>query len=180
MKASRSLTTGKVYPDVEARYWRWIFFHGFGGLALILAGWGGGPGRWVWVASVYRILWELSRFLLPGGHTWVVPILKGLSWPFSQAWVMSLPSLSSNALNFNLFLEANCMWSRTVRKKKKKKKQNLGPLACQLSPSPRARLSYIGRWDVCGSEVIPDKFPVLQEAPKWAVLQYGGCLFPVP
>lgn len=79
-------------------------------------------------------------------HTW----RAHLSFSnFERAKVVLLLSLRTGSVIFefkcsNLFFEANCMWSRTVREKKKKTR-NLGPSVCQLSPSPRARLSYIGR-----------------------------------
>ena len=114
-KVSRSFAAGKLYPDVEARYWSWIFFK-FLEAPRFLAGRGGGPGWWVWVASVYHILWELSRFLLPGGHTWVVPVLKELRWSFSQVWGLGLSSLSSNVLTYSLRLTA-CGAGQSGKKK---------------------------------------------------------------
>ena len=41
--------------------------------------------------------------------------VRGLRCPFSQAWGMGLPCISSNALNFNLFLGTNHMQSKVIQ-----------------------------------------------------------------
>ena len=95
-----------------------------------LAGRNGEPGWWVWVASVYHILWELSRFLLPEGHTWVVPILKEQGWSFSQVWGLGLSSLSSNVLTYSLRLTA-CGAGQSG---KKNKQTELRPISMPAFP----------------------------------------------
>ena len=41
--------------------------------------------------------------------------IRGLRYPFFQAWGMGLPYMSSHGLHFNLFLDANHMQSRAIR-----------------------------------------------------------------
>ena len=67
----------------------------------LLAGQDGGPGWWMRSSSGYYIPWELSWFLPPGGHTWVVPFqVHSFPWAWGMAllWVSESRSVVCDSL----------------------------------------------------------------------------------
>ena len=83
--------------------------------------WAQSSGRKGWRARLVGVGSTWLLYSVRVSPTWKAhlscSISRGLRCPFSWAWVMGLPHMSSNALTFNLSLGANCMQSRGIRSK---------------------------------------------------------------